>query len=511
MAVPYALPKICVSIGHRSASRFAALALESCDHGETFIELRIDMLADPSAGRKIVKRILRRHPDVTILATCRRQGNGGDFLGSVDQQVAVLRHAVQAGASIVDLELETLEQDCRSLEPFAGKASTLASYHNFERTPQLGPVVRRLERTGANIYKVATTVRRPSDNLKLLALCDSHSNMVLAGMGPSGAPTRLLSPSRGGLFTYAAPDPLAVRGASRRTPFKAEPTAPGQLLASDMRRLYRVPTSRTATKAFAVIAKPVGHSLSPLIHNRAFKARRFDGIYVPLQVEPGHLRNFFETMRELPFSGASVTIPHKQGVIRYLDSLCPLARGIGAVNTIYWKRGKLLGTNTDALGVSGPLGRLIKLNSSRVLVVGNGGAAKAAIVAVKQQGADVTVTGRDPRRVLRLARFHGVRHTPFERLGDDYFDVLIQSTPVGMLPKVEGNLFPERIPADIVYDLVYNPLETALLKHAAAEGKVVISGVEMFVEQAAEQFQIWTGLDAPRELMRTAVLQRTVN
>ena len=511
MVIPHDLPKICVCIGHKSASRFAALALESCDHGETFIELRIDMLADPSAGTKIIKRVLRRHPDVTILATCRRKGNGGDFAGSIDQQIAVLQDAVKVGSSVVDLEIETLEQDRRSLDPFQGNAATLASYHNFERTPPLGPVVRRLQRTGADIYKVATTVRRPSDNLKLLALCDSHSNMVLSGMGATGAPTRLLSTSRGGLFTYAAPDPPVTRGRARRSPVEAAPTAPGQILASEVRRLYRVPICRSATKTYAVIAKPVAHSLSPRIHNRAFRARRFDGIYVPLLVEPGHLRDFFQTMRTMPLSGASVTIPHKQRVIRFLDSIDPAARGIGAVNTIYWKRGKLVGTNTDVFGISRPLAKRIKLNSSRVLVVGNGGAAKAAIVAVKNQGADVTVTGRDPRKVMRLARFHGVRHAAFEKLDGDYFDVLIQSTPVGMLPKVEGNLFPERIPADIVFDLVYNPLQTALLKHADATGKVVISGVEMFVEQAAEQFQIWTGIDAPREVMRAAVLQRTVN
>ena len=511
MVIPHDLPRICVCIGHQTTARFAAIALASCDHGETFIEFRIDMLNDPSDGQKIVRRVLRRHPDVTILATCRRKGYGGEFLGSIDQQVAVLRSAVKAGARMVDLEIETIEQDPRSLDPFRGRAITLASYHNFDRTPPLGPVVRRLKRTEADIYKIATNVRRPSDNLKLLALCQSHSNMVLTGMSEIGAPTRLLSPQRGGLFTYAAPDPYVVQARGRRSTIVAAPTAPGQVRASEVRRLYRVPACRAGTKAFAVIAKPVGHSLSPCIHNRAFKARRFDGIYIPLLVEPGHLRDFFLMMRTLPLAGASVTIPHKQRVIRFLDSVDLAARRIGAVNTIYWKRGKLVGTNTDALGISRPLAQRVKLKGSRVLVVGNGGAAKAAIVAVQQHGANVFVTGRNPRQVKALARVHGVRYADFDKLGDDYFDVLIHTTPVGMLPKVEGNLFPERVHADVVFDLVYNPLETALLKHAAGEGKVVISGIEMFVEQAAAQFEIWTGLDAPLEVMRAAVLERTVN
>ncbi len=510
MAIPLNLPKICACIGHSNANQAAALALASCDHGEEFLELRIDALADPSGGPRIIKRILRRHPDVTVLATCRRKASGGSFAGAISQQLAVLREALAAGAGIVDIEIETIDQAPDALDPFRASCTTLASYHNFEKTPALGPVMRRLERTGADILKVATRVNRPSDNLKLLALCKDRTNVVVAGMGETGSVARLISPQRGGLFTYAAPDSYAWPVGKRRTSLRAEPTAPGQVSAVTARDLYRVQRGSSSTKIYAVIANPVGHSMSPLIHNRAFKARRFDGIYVPLLLEPTHMGDFFRTLRELPLQGASVTIPHKQRVIRHLDSLDQAARGIGAVNTLYWKRGRLCGTNTDAEGIVKPLSARVKLNRSRVLVVGNGGAAKAAIVALKQQGSQVTVTGRNAGRARRLARLHGVDSLAFDRLADTHFDVLVQATPVGMLPNTEANLFPGDIPADVVFDLVYNPLETTLLKHAAATGRVVISGIEMFVEQAAAQFQIWTGQDAPREVMRNAVLERTV-
>ena len=510
MSVPPNLPRICVCIGQADPSKARQLAIASCDHGEALLELRIDMLSDPSCGPEIIGSVRGQHPHVTVLATCRLEGNGGHLLGSIDDQLHLLRKAVRAGADIVDIEIETIEANPRTLQAFGGSATTLASYHNFDRTPDLGPVMRRLEETGADICKVATKVVRPSDNLRLLGLCRDYPNMVVAGMGETGVPARLCSPPLGGLFTYAAPDSFASPDGASAPRLEGPPTAPGQVTASSSRQLYRVELGTADTRIYAVVAKPVGHSKSPLIHNRAFRASGYDGIYVPMLLEPGHIGDLVQTIRELPLSGVSVTIPHKQSVVEHLDSIDSLAEGIGAVNTIYWKNGSLVGTNTDAIGITAPLGKRMKLKGASSLVVGNGGAAKAAVVALKQRGAQVAVTGRNPRRVSRLARLHAVEAIEFTQLGDCYFDVLVQATPVGMLPNIKGNLFPDRIPADVVFDLVYNPLETALLKRAAEDGKVVISGIEMFVEQAAAQFQIWTGLDAPRDVMREAVLARTV-
>ena len=510
MSIPPNLPKICVCIGQADPSRARALALASCDHGEALIELRIDMLSDPSRGPEIIGSVRARHAGVTMLATCRLQENGGHLLGSIDDQLDLLQGAVRAGADIVDIEIETIDARPRSLLRFGGSATTLASYHNFERTPDLGPVMRRLAETGADIQKVATKVVRPSDNVRLLGLCRKHPNIVVAGMGATGVAARLCSPAQGGLFTYAAPDSFTSPDGGSAPRLEGPPTAPGQVTASSARRLYRVERGTADTRIYAVVAKPVGHSKSPLIHNRAFRATGYDGIYVPMLVEPGHIGDLVRTVRRMPLSGVSVTIPHKQSVVEHLDSIDSLAEGIGAVNTIYWKNGSLVGTNTDAVGITAPLGKRMSLAGASCLVVGNGGAAKAAVVALKQRGVQVVVTGRNPRRVGRLARLHAVEAIEFTQLGDRYFDVLVQATPVGMLPNVEGNLFPDRIPADVVFDLVYNPLETALLKRAAEAGKVVVSGIEMFVEQAAAQFRIWTGLDAPRDVMREAVLARTV-
>lgn len=503
------LPKICVSIGHGEPIAAQEHALANSGQAESFVELRIDQLTVPTLGSRITANVRREHPGSPILATCRRSGNGGHFRGSISEQIDLLQAAVNSGADLVDIEIETIEEFPAALEPFRGKALTIASYHNFQETPDLPPILRKMVATRADILKVATAIRRPDDNLKLLELCWQRPNMVVAGMGEAGTPTRLLAPKYGALFTYAAPDqhPLADR-----EPVLSEvlPTAPGQIPATSMRDLYRVASANSETKIFAVIGDPVAQSKSPRIHNLAFQAAGFDGMYLPLLVKPDQLGNFIRLMRELPLSGASVTIPHKESVLERVDDIGPFTEAIGAVNTLYWKDGRLTGTNTDAHGIAIPLGRRAEFDDAKALVVGTGGAAKAAIAALQWLGANVWVSGRDRRKASRVASQLEALSMPFSRVADQNFDVMIHATPVGMWPDVEGNLFPDRVPAEIVFDLVYNPVETALLKRAADQGKTVISGIEMFIEQAAKQFHLWTGTDAPHDVMRNAVLERTV-
>lgn len=473
---------------------------------EAFIELRIDLLSDPDEGPSIVRSVRGRGGGTAILATCRRAGNGGRFAGSVASQLSLLRRAVAAGARLVDVEIETLREAPGALAPLAEQATTVASYHNFERTPDLKSVMEELEATGADVCKVATLVRHPTDNLRLLDLCRRRANTVVAGMGEIGVAARVLSPARGGLFTYVAPDAPGSGPDGAASGPAPRPTAPGQVGVSEAEALYRVHRHRASTRVFAVIAKPVGHSKSPLLHNRAFAETGYDGVYIPMLVGPDQLEDFRLLLRRMPLAGVSVTIPHKQRVMRHLDEIEESAREIGAVNTLYWKGGSLVGANTDARGITGPLSARLALRNARALVVGNGGAAKAAVVALQREGAEVWVTGRSAERVRSLCSIHGARPVTFSEAVSRSYQVLIQATPVGMSPDGNGTLFPERIPAELVFDLVYNPLETALLRHARAQGKQVISGAEMFLEQAAAQFEIWTELDAPRAAMRRALL-----
>jgi 3-dehydroquinate dehydratase/shikimate dehydrogenase len=271
-----------------------------------------------------------------------------------------------------------------------------------------------------------------------------------------------------------------------------------------MRHLYRIERLSKGGRIYGVIADPIRHSISPAVHNRAFQSRRVDAVYLPFLVPPVHLRDFVTMAEKLPVAGFSVTIPHKQKIIRYLDVVDPLARRIGAVNTVWRKAGKWRGANADADGVIVPLSRRLRLNRSSVLVVGNGGAARSAVFALTDAGAKVSVVGRNPDRVRALAKAGGAEAVTREQLETLRFDALVHATPLGMFPHVDECFFEDLIPADLVFDMVYNPLDTLLIRRARQQGKEVIPGLEMFIEQAVRQFEIWTGESAPRAAMEKA-------
>ena len=260
-------------------------------------------------------------------------------------------------------------------------------------------------------------------------------------------------------------------------------------------------------KIYGVIADPVRHSISPAVHNRAFQSRRVDAVYLPFLVSPTYLRDFFSMAEKLPLAGFSVTIPHKQKIIRYLDVVDPLARRIGAVNTVWRKAGKWRGANTDVAGVTIPLSRLLRLQKSSVLIVGNGGAARGAACALSDAGAKVSLVGRNPDRVRALAKICGAEALLREQVDARHFDAVVHATPLGMYPHVNECFFDGHIPADVVFDMVYNPAETVLVKRAKDQGKTVVPGLEMFIEQAVRQFEIWTSDSAPRSVMLKAAVE----
>jgi 3-dehydroquinate dehydratase/shikimate dehydrogenase len=317
---------------------------------------------------------------------------------------------------------------------------------------------------------------------------------VVLAMGELGFPTRVLSPVFGGTYTYAAP-------------MYAEGTAAGQVSARYLRHLYRVEKLGRTSKIYGVVADPVRHSISPAVHNRAFQARRVDAVYLPFLVSPALLRDFFLLADRLPLAGFSVTIPHKQKIIRYLDVVDPLARRIGAVNTVWRKGGRWRGTNTDAAGVTGPLSRHLRLQKSSILVVGNGGAARGACFALADSGARISVVGRNPDRVRALSKTCGGEPLLREQLSSRHFDAVIHATPLGMFPNVNECFFNGNIPGDVVFDMVYNPVETVLIRRAREQKKTVIPGIDMFVEQAVRQFEIWAGTSAPRAVMEKAAAE----
>jgi len=489
-------PRIAIALGFATPEKLLEHARREVESGETFLEFRLDCLDEPEQGVAAIQGFLNANPEVMILATCRRRQNHGRFNGSVEEQIGILDAAVAAGARAVDIEIETAEVAGARLDLFRGRARLVLSYHNFEGTPALETVVRRMLRIQADAYKVVTTARKPSDNLRVLALARAHPRvpLMMLAMGEMGFPSRVLSPVFGGLYTYAAPS-------------AAEGTAAGQVSARHLRHVYRIEKLGRDARIYGVIADPVRHSISPAVHNRGFQARRMDAVYLPFLVEPAQLKDFMTMAEKLPIAGFSVTIPHKQKIVRYLDIVEPLARRIGAVNTVWRKAGKWRGANTDAPGITVPLSRHLRLARSTVLVVGNGGAARSAAFALADAGATLAITGRNPDRVRALAKACGAEPLLRDQAAGRNFDALVHATPLGMCPNVNETFFTGRIPAAVVFDMVYNPLETLLIRRAREQGAEVVPGIEMFLEQATRQFEIWTGDSAPRVAMQKAALE----
>ncbi|HUB32469.1 MAG TPA: shikimate dehydrogenase [Bryobacteraceae bacterium] len=500
MAPTRVLPRICIALGMPDVPTLLDHARREAAAGESFFEFRLDYLENPCTGAEAIPGFLEQFPECTVLATCRRHQNHGRFNGSIEQQLAILDLAVKRGAQAIDVEIETAEAAQERLAQFHGRVQLIVSYHNYEATPPMDTVLSRMLRVPADAYKMVTTARKPSDNLRVLAAAKALPKQpaVVLAMGELGFPTRVLSPVFGGIYTYAAP-------------LCADGTAAGQVSARYLRHLYRVEKLRKTTKIFGVIADPVRHSISPAVHNRAFQAKRVDAVYLPFLVSPVYLRDFFVMAERLPLTGFSVTIPHKQKIIRYLDSVDPLARRIGAVNTVWRKAGRWRGTNTDAAGVTYPLGRLLRLPKSSVLIAGNGGAARSAAFALADAGAKVTLVGRNPDRVRALAKVCGAEALGKDQLQGRKFDAVVHATPLGMFPHSHDCFFDGEIPGEVVLDMVYNPLETVLIHRAREQGRQVIPGLEMFLEQAVRQFEIWTGEAAPRAVMQKAALEALEN
>ena len=456
------------------------------------LELRLDYLRGSKEREAFLSWLLRERPRAVLIATCRRHEGGGLFRGSREEQIEILAQAARSGCGWCDVEIETAKRmGRRELARELFTARVVVSYHDFRGTPRnLKEIVRRLERAGGHAIKIAAQCHSVSDSARICELARTRRDVVAIPMGEFGFAGRVLSLRMGSGLAYAAVE---------------QATAPGQLSLGAMTDLYRAERITRRTRVYGVIGDPIGHSLSPVLHNAAFHARRFDAVFVPFLVR--HLREFLGTVKGFGVAGLAVTIPHKEAILRFLDDCDPLAAQIGAVNTVVVRGGgRLYGYNTDYVGVLRSLERRIRLAGSRVLLFGAGGAARAAAFALAQAGSNVCVCSRRPERARALARAVGGQVVARAGLAHEFFDAIVNCTPVGMHPRGGSPLSSAELNCRIVMDMVYRPRETELLRLARRKGIEVISGVEMFLAQGFAQYEIWTGERAPESAMRRAVV-----
>jgi 3-dehydroquinate dehydratase/shikimate dehydrogenase len=462
------------------------------EQGAELVELRLDYIN----SRVNIQRLLKDRPCATVI-TVRREQDGGKYTGDEDARLIMLSEAIANGVEWVDLE-----DDIAGKIPRFGKTKRIVSYHSFRNTPEnLRELHTRLKALDADIVKIATMANQPHDNLRVLEMMQqSDCPTVGMCMGDIGTPSRILGAKFGAPFTYA-------------TFHHERALAPGQLSYDQMVNVYRHNSLTPETAVYGVVADPIGHSLSPQIHNAEFGALGIDGVYVPFRVPFDVLGQFMEDVARLGIKGLSVTIPHKETIAKFLTKVDPAVKGIGAVNTVLFKGEEVLGYNTDykaamdclenALGGAVPPGTPSPLKDKRVLVLGAGGVARAIMYGLQRRGAKTTITSRTRSRAQHLADSFGgkcvewqARHMPA--------DVLVNCTPVGMHPNVDETPFNKSNlkPTMIVFDTVYNPESTLLLKEARSHGCRTVSGVDMFVKQAKLQFFLFTGKEANEDRMR---------
>ena len=492
--LPTRLPKVCLALSGDTAEDMLATA-ESMARDNPFIEFRLDYLKQPMGALPKIHRFLETHQYVTAIGTCRRADNGGKFKGSLASQLEVLRKANAAGCQIVDLELQSaLKAKPEAVARLRSRAGLILSFHDFRATRNLDETLEKMLKIPADFYKVVSTATTLSDNVAMMKFLQAQSGQhALIGlcMGEQGIISRVLSVRAGSVFTFGAiSDDLK--------------TAPGQVSARDLRSIYRIEQVDAATRIYGVAGDPIEHSLSPVIMNTAMRRENVNGVYLALHAKT--LKDLIHCVREIPLHGLSITMPYKQAILTHLDNTDAHTTKIGACNTVVrGQDGKLYGFNTDVAGVVRPLEQRLSIENAKVLVLGAGGAARAAVYGLKERGAEVWILNRTSAKAQKLARQAKARTIKRADLRKTAFDVIINATPVGMGNTRDCPLKDDEIQARVVFDMVYDPVETHLLQVARAKGIAVIPGVEMFVQQAARQFEIWTGKPAPAGDMLRAV------
>lgn len=485
---------ICVSIGRGRHKFMLAEHRHLVEQGAELVELRLDYIN----GEVNLKRLIADRPCPVVVA-CRRERDGGKWNKGEEQRLLLLRTAIAEGVEFVDIEEDVAPQIRRF-----GKTRRIISLHDFRKTPDdLEAVHRHLVSLDADIVKIAAMANHPHDNLRMLRMMRrSKVPMIGICMGDIGVPTRVLAAKYGAPFTYAT--------------FHHERTlAPGQLSFQQMNDVYRYDELNSDTDVFGVVADPVGHSLSPLIHNAAFRHLKLNKVYLPFRVPREHLGQFIDDCPELDVKGLSVTIPHKEAVVSKLTKADGAVRGIGACNTVVFEGGDRHGYNTDYRAAMESLEEAMSippdsdnpLRGKTALVLGAGGVGMAIAYGLLRRGASVVMTDGVSDKAKQLADRFDCRFAEWPQRHSVPADILVNGTPIGMHPNVDETPYERRHmkPSMVVFDAVYNPESTLFVKDARAQNCRVVTGLDMFVRQASLQFKLFTGHDGPADLMREVI------
>ena len=518
---------ICVPITAKTNKEALSEIKRSCPIAD-FIELRMDLIADGNLD-DLIGAIRNTAGSIKIIVTCRKKEEAlsanelpgarsimkGKEIGKMD----LLKKAIEMKADFVDIELTEGQATISELRNYCAKlggvTGIIVSYHNIKKTPSLTKLKEIFQKclgTGAAVVKIVTFAKSAEDNLKVLSMipyAQKHSQEIIAMcMGDEGRISRVVAPFLGAYLSFAVLDQRAQ-------------SAPGQLTMRQMRqinnliqgnclpnKLDAVLSSGHDLQNYILLGNPVAQSLSPLMHNAALKEMGIDGRYSAFCVSD--LEAALQGIKGMNISGASVTIPYKVSVMEYLDEIHDDALKIGAVNTIVNNNGRLMGYNTDWLGLMLTLKELMPVKDQTFVIIGAGGTARAAVYGIMKEGGLPIIVNRTMARGKVISDEFNCQFYSLADLAKIKADCLINTTPVGMYPHTDQSPVGASLLAEYKYviDVIYNPLKTRLLLDAEKHGCRIVSGLDMFVHQGALQIKLWTGKEPSRELMKKVVTER---
>jgi 3-dehydroquinate dehydratase/shikimate dehydrogenase len=476
-------PQLCVAVTGTTMEEIRRN--RDAAEGADLIEMRLDTVDHPDVAGALEGR---RRP---VIVTCRAAWEGGYFRGPEEDRRTILEQAISLGAEFIDVEARASFAP-GLIRARRGRGVILSSHFFDGMPPDLADRWRALRSSGAEVPKLAVAVRSLSETLQVMALADqtsgdqdaTTSGHLLIAMGEAGVASRVLSSRLRNRWTYAG-----------------QSVAPGQYSPRRLLGEFRFRELAPDAAIYGVAGNPVGHSLSPAMHNAGFAHFGLSAVYLPL--EASDAPDFVRFARAMNLSGASVTAPFKVALMEEMDALDALASRVGALNTIVVREGRWHGANTDVHGFSAPLVQRMKVKGVRASILGAGGAARAVAVALSDLGASVTVCARRPDRAAEIADLAGGRVGEFPpRAGS--WDVLVNTTPAGHAADRQSPIDGAVLDGEIVFDLIYSPRETRLLAEAKAAGCMTIGGLEMLVAQAERQFELWTGHVPPPGLFQQA-------
>ncbi len=457
-------------------------------------EFRLDLIAEPfmsqlfAAARK------------GVIATCRPEYEGGAFEGSEEDRLDILDTASFLGAQYVDIEFAAGGTFLQEFLRRKKNSRLIVSHHQFDnKVKSVAALYTRMRKTGADVLKFAYRADDASDMrhaIKFLQLARRENQKAIAiAMGEYGEASRVLYKKFGGWATFASVD-------------GAIEAAPGQIPMREMKTLYRADKVSPKTKVFGVVGNPLKQSKGIYLHNPLFQRVKKDAVYCRLQAK--NIAGFMKHIAPI-LNGFSVTIPHKQAMMKFLDRLDPTAKAIGAVNTVVRRRGRLIGTNTDASGALDAIESKMRVSGKMMLVLGAGGAARAIAYEAQRRGATVFLANRTERKAKQLARELAPRGLAVNfianaKLGTQHFDIIANATSLGMTPHVNISPLPKSmLKKRVVFDAVYNPPMTKFLRDAKSVGAEVIPGTEMYINQAALQSALYVGKKPSIALMKKII------